>query len=96
VSHPIPFKLIACSVALLGANAAFSSRARAADSPAPLTLECGQLAAAMQTHWPDPSTRITSAVSNPRGPYSSPPRPGAPPLPPILLPEHCEIVGVLH
>ena len=33
---------------------------------------------------------------NMEGPYAPPPRPGAPATPPIVLPAHCEVVGVLH
>jgi hypothetical protein len=94
--HQVPLKLVACSVVLLAASGVASSSANAADPTAPPALECGQLAASMQSHWPDPSTRITSAVTNAKGSYSPPPRPGAPPMPPLVLPAHCELVGVLH
>ena len=96
VSHHVRLRLIACGVLLLGAHPILASAATVADSTIPPALECTQLAASMQNHWPDPSTRITSAVANQRGPYLPPPRAGAPPMPPLVLPAHCEVMGVLH
>ena len=96
MSQPIAVKRIVCGVLLAVASHGLALPAGAAELPSPPTLECSRLAAALQGHWPDPSTRITSATANQTGPYLPPPRPGAPPMPPLVLPAHCEVVGVLH
>lgn len=49
----------------------------------------------MKSHWPDPSTRILSAALQPVGP-AGPVLPGAAAADPVVLPEHCELIGVLR
>jgi hypothetical protein len=70
--------------------------AQSPDAAREVTQRCALLAQTMQGHWPDVSTRVVSA-SLQTGPYSAPAMPGGPPAPaPITLPEHCEMMGIMH
>ncbi|MGB6309982.1 MAG: tannase/feruloyl esterase family alpha/beta hydrolase [Steroidobacteraceae bacterium] len=57
---------------------------------------CRALAESMQGRWPDASTRVVSAVLRPQGPYTPPPMPGGLAPATLTLPEHCEVLGILH
>jgi feruloyl esterase len=67
-----------------------------AGAQAPLPSRCESLAQALEGHWPDATTRLVSARLVPEGPYTPSSMPGGPPATPITLPEHCDVVGVLH
>ena len=57
--------------------------------------DCSALAT--KVAWPEPGTRLQSAVWHDAGPAPAPPRfPGAPAAPPAMLPAHCEIIGMMH
>jgi hypothetical protein len=74
--------LLACS----------SSAAWSADGP----QRCGAIAQAMQGQWPDNTTRIVSADFRPEGTSVHSSGPQGPGGPPVSLPAHCEILGVLQ
>jgi feruloyl esterase len=58
---------------------------------------CTGLAARMAGQWPDPTTRIVSATQRAEGPMSAAPAaPGSPDAARPVLPEHCEVIGVLQ
>jgi hypothetical protein len=57
---------------------------------------CSGIATAMQGHWPDTSTRIVAADFRPDGTPASPAGPLGSAGPPVPLPAHCEIIGVLQ
>jgi pimeloyl-ACP methyl ester carboxylesterase len=85
---------LAVQCALLIVTLACAGRAAAQDTE---SSRCGDLAHSMLGKWPDSSTRIVAAVLRPQGPFTPPTQPGAPPSSgPVLLPEHCEVVGVQH
>ena len=85
---------LAVQCALLIVTLACAGRAAAQDTE---SSRCGDLAHSMLGKWPDSSTRIVVAVLRPQGPFTPPTQPGAPPSSgPVLLPEHCEVVGVQH
>jgi feruloyl esterase len=56
---------------------------------------CEGLVARMEGHWPDPSTRLSSARFFAEAQPLKLPMPGAPPVE-ISLPPHCELFGVMH
>src|SRR5262245_58302651 len=62
---------------------------------APSRGPCEELAARMEGHWPDPSTRLTSTHFHERTEALRIAAPGAWSTE-ILLPPHCEVLGVLH
>jgi hypothetical protein len=57
---------------------------------------CTALSQPPAAAWPDASTRIESSVFHQAGPYAPPAMPGGPSAAPLSLPEHCEVIGVLH
>jgi feruloyl esterase len=57
---------------------------------------CEALAVSLKGLWPDPTTRLESSRLNPAGPFTPSGMPGGPPSAPIMLPEHCEVFGILH
>jgi feruloyl esterase len=58
---------------------------------------CTALAAKMAGRWPDPTTRVVSAVQREEGPLpAAPAAMGPPENARAVLPEHCEVIGVLQ
>lgn len=58
---------------------------------------CEALRLTVPEHWPDRSMRVVSAELRAAGPYTSDAgHANSPPSTPIILPEHCEVLGVLH
>ncbi|WP_255602252.1 tannase/feruloyl esterase family alpha/beta hydrolase [Glacieibacterium megasporae] len=58
---------------------------------------CAMLAQSGRVAWPDPTTRIISAVGH--GAEAAPaPRlpPGVPPMPALELPAHCDVIATMH
>ncbi|WP_404710018.1 tannase/feruloyl esterase family alpha/beta hydrolase [Sphingomonas sp. MMS24-J13] len=81
---------------LLAGAAALSLAVPAAAQAAVGAAGCAALAQPGAS-LPDPGGRIAGAVWHGAGPVAmaSPP-PGTPPAPPLALPAHCEVTGVLH
>jgi len=78
--------------ALAGAAQAQAPVAPAATAVA---AQCTALPAAMVGHFPDATTRLTSAKVVPAGTVT-PPAGGGPPGPAIAVPAHCEVTGILQ
>lgn len=86
---PLPLMILSVSW-MMGALAPAGADAAEAE-------KCAALLQAGPVPWPDPSMRVVAAVLRPAGPYT--PEAGhekAPPPAALALPEHCEVVGVLH
>jgi len=80
-----------------GAVAAQSAHAATpAPTAGPGAAACTALAGGEGVAWPEPGTRVLSADWRPAGPFTVPAPPGAPPMPAVTLPAHCEIVGIMH
>ncbi|WP_442680022.1 tannase/feruloyl esterase family alpha/beta hydrolase [Sphingomonas sp. ASY06-1R] len=89
-SKTIRAGLIGTTAAILVAWPAMAAAATPAGS-----ADCTALGQTMS--WPEPGTRVVSALWHETGPAPTPPMmPGMPPMPPVTLPAHCEIVGSMH
>lgn len=86
------------ALSLAAASDALAQASSAAVGGPPLVARerlCEGLAQSMKAHWPDPSTHILSAVLLRLGPSN--PLPGASlPGDGLMLPEHCDVVGVMR
>lgn len=84
------------SIALLlaGTAAILAAAPAAAGAVQASAGACGALAA--RTAWPARGTRLISATWHEAGPLNLAAPPGMPPMPPLALPAHCEVIGSLH
>jgi hypothetical protein len=78
---------------LLAAGSA-ASLATPAHAAAPSASGCTALAA--HVAWPEAGTRLVSTAWHETGPLALPTPPGMPPAPAVVLPAHCEAIGVMH
>ncbi|MFB0612622.1 tannase/feruloyl esterase family alpha/beta hydrolase [Aurantiacibacter poecillastricola] len=90
---------------LSGAAIAFLSSCAGGPSPVERDLavvgggsaeRCAALAEGLAIAWPDASTKLTSAQYREAGPLHAPPGIPGPPAPPVTLPAHCDITGMLQ
>ncbi len=57
---------------------------------------CTALAEGLAIAWPDATTQLTSVQYREAGPLQRPPGIPGPPAPPVMLPAHCELTGLLQ
>ncbi|MXO66414.1 tannase/feruloyl esterase family alpha/beta hydrolase [Altericroceibacterium endophyticum] len=97
--HKIASAMLLAGTAALAGCAASPSDTLASAEPdlrsAP-ERQCDALAKYMAGRWPEAGTRLTSSVFHEAGPMPSPSGPPGMQRPPVDLPAHCEITGIMH
>jgi feruloyl esterase len=78
---------------LVSWSSAFAGHANAEAAHA---SRCEALANTLQGRWPDPTTRLLSSSLSASGPYVAPDMLGGAPAGSVVLPEHCDVFGIMH
>ena len=87
----------AAGLALLGSCAANPAPGAQANAiVAEPAQRCAALGSSLSIGWPDAGTRVTSASYREAGPAEAPPAPPGMAMPPVILPAHCELTGIME
>lgn len=86
----------AACVAALGSCAGAPSPEPAGAAVADAAQRCVALGNSLKVGWPVAGTRVTSASHHEAGPAEAPPAPPGMAMPPVILPAHCELTGIME
>jgi feruloyl esterase len=93
VPEHVPFSVgYTMAMLVVSWSLVFAGQARAQAGDA---SRCESLAT-LQGRWPDPTTRLVSSRLRAPEPYTPPGMIGGPLSAPTMLPEHCEVFGIMH